>query len=169
LVELFRAREIEPLLILDDSDTWIARPHDEHPAQLAEAFFARNVRMLATEIDCGFIVAVHPTYLELAAYKEVAPRLERISVPHLSRPGPDLARILSRRLEVAELDFELGEVFDLESLAVLASAYEDQPDVRQTIAHAATSVRLALEEAEFDRVTPAAVRAAIAERSGDDT
>jgi hypothetical protein len=28
LVRLFRARGVEPLLVLEDTDTWIARPHD---------------------------------------------------------------------------------------------------------------------------------------------
>jgi hypothetical protein len=167
LVELFRARDTDPLLILDDSDTWIARPHDEHPARLAEAFFARNVRMLASEIDCGFVVAVHTTYLDFPAYQEIAARLERIRVPQLARPNVDLARILARRLEVAGLDIALQDIFEPEALATLAGIYEDLPDVRRAIATAATSIRLALEEPEFDRVTPAAVRAAAAESADD--
>lgn len=167
LVELFRARDADPLLVLDDTDTWIARPHDEHPARLAEAFFARNVRMLASEIDCGFVVAVHTTYLDLPAYQEIAPRLERIRISRLGRPDSDLARILIRRLEVAELGVALNDVFEPEALAVLAGIYEDLPDVRRTIATAANAIRLALEEPEFDRVTPAAVRAAAAESADD--
>ncbi|MGH2782623.1 MAG: hypothetical protein ACRDLA_14680, partial [Thermoleophilaceae bacterium] len=163
LVEVFRARDAAPLLVLDDTDTWIARPHDEHPARLAEAFFARNVRMLAGEIDCGFVVAVHTTYLDLPSYQEVASRLERIRVPQLGRPDTDLARNLIRRLEVAELDIVLDDIFEPEALAALAGFYEDVPDVRRTIAIAATAIRLALDEPEFDRVTPAAVRAAAAE------
>ena len=90
LVELFRARDTDPVLVLDDTDTWITRPHDRQPAQLADAFFARNVRMLASEIDCGFILAVHTSYLDLPAYREIAPRLERIRVPSSVGPRPTL-------------------------------------------------------------------------------
>jgi hypothetical protein len=167
LVELFRARDTDPVLVLDDTDTWIARPHDQQPAQLADAFFARNVRMLASEIDCGFILAVHTTYLDLPAYREIAPRLERIRVPQLGRPETDLARILTHRLEVAGLGIPLDQVFEPTALAVLASTYEDLPDVRRTIATAATAIRLTLEEPSFDRVPPGAVRAAAAESTDD--
>lgn len=123
--------------------------------------------MLASEIDCGFVVAVHTTYLDLPAYREIAPRLERIRVPELGRPEADLARILTRRFEVAGLEIALEDVFEPDALAVLAGIYEDLPDVRRAIATAATAVRLAFEEDEFERVTPAAVRAAAAERADD--
>jgi energy-coupling factor transporter ATP-binding protein EcfA2 len=167
LVELFRARDTDPVLVLDDTDTWIARPHDEQPAELADAFFNRNVRMLASEIDCGFILAVHTAYLELPAYREIAQRLERIHVPQLGRPQADLARILTHRLEIAGLDIALDQVFEPEALAMLASAYEDLPDVRRAIAIAATAVRLTLDEQGFDRVPTGAVRAAVAESMDD--
>ena len=167
LIELFRARDAEPLLVLEDTDTWIARPHDQLPAQLAEAFFARNVRMLASEIDCGFILAVHTSYLGLPAYQELAPRLERIHVPPLAHPQTDLERILARRLQLAELDLAPDDIFEPAALTVLANIYEDQPDLRRTIATAATAVRLALEEPDLQRVAAAAVRAAAAERDDD--
>jgi len=167
LIELFRARDTEPLLVLEDTDTWIARPHDQLPAQLAEAFFARNVRMLASELNCGFIMAVHTTYLDLPAYREVASRLERIRIPELPHPETDLARIVGRRLDVAGLGFTLEEVFDSAALAVLAGIYEDLPDIRRAISTAAGAIRLALEEPQLDRVTAAAVRAAAAERAED--
>jgi Cdc6-like AAA superfamily ATPase len=165
LVEIFRARDTEPLLILEDTDTWIARPHDTLPAQLAEAFFARNVRMLATELDCGFVVAVHRNYLELSAYQAVAGRLEPITVPVLPRPEDDLKRIVRQRLEVARLDFDVEQIFEPAALTVLARLYDDIPDVRRAIATAATAVRLSLEEAELERVSAAAVGAAAAERA----
>jgi len=167
LVELFRARDTDPVLVLDDTDTWITRPHDRQPAQLADAFFARNVRMLASEIDCGFILAVHPSYLDLPAYREIAPRLERIRVPQLGRPETDLTRILTHRLEVAGLDIPLDQIFEPAALKVLANTYEDLPDVRRAIATAASAIRLALENDDLDRVTPAAVRAAAAEGAAD--
>ena len=121
--------------------------------------------MLTGEIDCGFILAVHTTYLDLPAYREIAPRLERIRVPQLGRPEAELARILTHRLEVAGLDIPLDQVFEPAALAVLAKTYEDLPDVRRAIA--ASAVRLALEDEELDRVTSAAVRAAAAERATD--
>jgi hypothetical protein len=123
--------------------------------------------MLASEIDCGFILAVHTTYLDLPAYREIALRLEHIRVPQLGRPEADLARILTHRLKIAGLDIPLDQVFEPAELAVLASTYEDMPDVRRAIATVATAIRLTLEEPSFDRVPPGAVRAAAAESSYD--
>jgi hypothetical protein len=165
LIRLFRARGVEPLLVLEDTDTWLARPHDRQPAELAELFFNRNVRMLANEIDCGFVVAVHTSYLELAAYREIAPRLERVRVPGLVDPEGGLARIIGRRLEVARTDIEVEQLFEPAALAALASVYADLPDIRRTLATAAAAVRLGLEDGDLERVTAAAVRAAAAEQS----
>ncbi len=163
MVELFRARDREPMLLLEDTDTWISRPHDDRPGQLAQAFFSRNIRMLATELDCGFVVAVHTSYLELPAYREVAARLERVRIPTLPNPDADLPRIIARRLEVARVDFAVEDVFDADALGTLANLYEDMPDVRRIIATAATATRLTLDEADLEQVNAAAVRAAAAQ------
>ncbi len=162
LIELFRARALEPLLILDDSDTWVARPHDEAPRALATGFFGRVVRMLITEIPCGFVLAVHPSYLSLPAYQEVAERLERVAVPQLPHPGDDLARIIDRRLEVAEIDGSVRDMLEPPALEELASLYRDVPDVRRALSIAATAIRLTLEDSDRAHVTAAAIRAAAA-------
>jgi hypothetical protein len=168
MIAMFRAHDREPLLVLEDSDTWIARPHDQAPAKLADAFFSRNVRMLASELDCGFVVAVHTTYLNLPAYREVAGRLERVQIPQLPDPEADLTRIIARRLELAGMDFTVGDVFEPDALTALASLYEDARDVRRAIATAASAARLALDEDQAERVTRAAIRAAAAERAGEE-
>jgi hypothetical protein len=121
--------------------------------------------MLATEIDCGFVVAVHTSYLALPAYRELAPRLDRVRVPGLSDPEAALTRILSRRFSVARLDIGVDEVFEATALRALASLYADLSDIRRVIATAATAVRLSLDAGDLERVTVAAVRAAAAEQA----
>jgi hypothetical protein len=153
------------VFVLDDTDTWLARPHDGHPTELAESFFGRNVRMLATEIDCGFIIAVHTSYLALSAYREIAARLEKVRVPGLSDPRTDLTRIITRRIEVAGLELKVDEVFEPAAVRALANVYADLLDIRRVIATAAVAVRLALEAGDLELVTEAAVRAAAAEQA----
>ena len=71
---------------------------------------------------------------------------------------------MARRISVAGLDFRVEDVFESAAISVLAGIYEDLPDIRRAISTAATAVRLALEEADLDRVPAAAVWAAAAER-----
>lgn len=116
LIELMRDQGGEPFLLFDDTDTWISRPNDAAPAALAEGFFGRNVRMLTSELDCGFVVAVHPTYLPLPTYQRIAQRLESIRIPQLAHPDRDLTRILDRRLRVAGVEATVDDVFQPEAI-----------------------------------------------------
>lgn len=89
LVELFRARQLEPFFVFDDTDHWLRLPGQEQDAEaLATDFFANNVQMLTREVDCGFVLAVHSTYLDqVPAYARVAESLEPIELPMPTRFG----------------------------------------------------------------------------------
>lgn len=163
MVDIFRARETEPFLVLEDTDTWVSRPRDAGSSHLAEAFLARNVRMLATELNCGFAIAVHTDYLQLPAFLEIASRLERIRLPALPNPPDDIQRILAHRLKAAGFDMDIAQVFDQGASAALGALYDQTPDVRRVIATAAAALRVAVDDEAFDRVTATAVRAAEAE------
>lgn len=80
LTRLIRAIELEPLLVIDDSDRWLRR--GEPRGEIVGAFFGRVVRELA-ELEVGFAVAVHENYLELPEYRETTPGAlsARIDVP----------------------------------------------------------------------------------------
>ena len=161
LVALFRARGLEPFFVFDDTDAWLQLPGQESTArELATGFFANNVRMLTREIDCGFALAVHRSYLELPAYQQVVGSLEPIEIPVFPDPAAAIQTILGRRIEIDQLDIELGDAFDAEAIAALAAAYADVPDLRKVMAIAGLAVRKVHDDREATIVTEPAVIAA---------
>lgn len=166
LVELFRARRLEPFFVFDDTDHWLRLPGQEHDAEaLATDFFANNVQMLTREVDCGFVLAVHTAYVEkVPAYARVAASLEPIELPTLGDAREAIERIVQRRLDVDSLHVAASDVFDPDSLAALGDVYADAPDLRLVISVAALAVRKAYDDADAECVSRAAILAAWAER-----
>jgi len=165
LVSLFRARELEPFFIFDDTDAWLQLPGQEDAAsELATGFFGSNVRMLSKEVDCGFVLAVHRSYLALPAYQAVADSLETVSLPALPDPPAALTAILQRRIDVDELEIAVEDAFAEDAIHTLADIYEDVPDLRRVMAIAGLAVRKAHDDDEATVVTREAVIAARSQR-----
>ncbi|TMK56668.1 MAG: hypothetical protein E6G51_08950 [Actinobacteria bacterium] len=165
LVTLFRARSLEPFLILDDTDAWLQLPGQEEEArELASGFFGSNVKMMSRELDCGFAVAVHRSYLDLPAYQEIADSLEPIDLPVLDDPLAAIAAILQRRMDVDELQISVCDAFSDEALEGLAGIYSDVPDMRRVMAVAGLAVRKAHDDEEATLVTREAIIAARSQR-----
>jgi hypothetical protein len=165
LVAMFRGRGLEPFLIFDDTDSWLQFPDREVEARVrAEGFFGNNVRMLTRELDCGFALAVHRTYLELPAYQAIADSLEHIVVPRFADPARAIAAILQRRMDVDELEIGVEDAFSPEALDQLGSLYEDLPDLRRIMGIAGLAVRKAHDDDEAEIATAEAISLARAER-----
>lgn len=165
LITLFRARHLEPFLILDDTDAWLQLPGQEDEArELATGFFGSNVKMMSRELDCGFAVAVHRSYLSLPAYQEIADSLEPIELPVLDDPPAGIEAILQRRMDVDELGISVGDAFLTEALGALAGIYSDVPDMRRVMAVAGLAVRKAHDDEEATLVTNEAIIAARSQR-----
>lgn len=165
LVSMFRARGLEPYLIFDDTDAWLQLPGQEQEArELASGFFGSNVRMLTREIDCGFALAVHRSYLELPAYQEVAESLEVVELPVLSDPVSAIVAILQRRIDIEELGIAVSDAFAGDAIEALSRIYLDIPDLRRVMATASLAVRKAHADDEATIVTQEAVIAARSQR-----
>jgi hypothetical protein len=165
LISLFRARGLEPFLVFDDTDAWLRLPGQEDAAlAMATGFFGNNVRTLTREIDCGFALAVHRSYLALPAYQGVADSLEPIELPTLADPGTAIRTILQRRIDVDELDIVVEQAFDDEAVETLAGIYADIPDLRRVMGIAGLAVRKAHDDDEATIVTQGAVIAARSQR-----
>lgn len=166
LVELFRARQLEPFFVFDDTDHWLRLPGQEQDAQaLATDFFANNVQMLTREVDCGFVLAVHSSYIEqVPAFARIAESLEPIELPVFDDAPAAIERIVQRRMAVDSLEIAAADVFDPDSLAALGDVYVDAPDLRLVMSVAALAVRKSYDAAEVGCVSRAAVLAAWAER-----
>ena len=103
MVAIFRSHQREPLLVIDDSDRWLQIGQTDL-SQVADAFFTRNVQMLAKELDCGSVVAVHDHYLELGGYVDTRALLStEIRIPRFENPDVPIGQILGRRIELAEV------------------------------------------------------------------
>ncbi len=165
LVGLFRARGLEPFFVFDDTDAWLQLPGQEDVARhLASGFFANNVRMLTRELDCGFALAIHRSYLELPAYQQLADSLEPIEIPVLPEPEEAIRTILQRRMEIDELGISVTDAFDDQAVAALAATYCDIPDLRKVMAIAGLAARKVHDDDGATIVGEAAVIAARSER-----
>lgn len=134
LVEIFRAHGREPFLIIDDSDHWI-RIAGKDLTETADGFFLRVVPLLAREIDCGFVLAIHNQYLELESYREAGVLLSQtIRLPSPPDARAAIAQILERRIEVAELTAAWDDVLGTEALDLLADLYRENGSLRKMLA-----------------------------------
>ncbi|MBA3363175.1 MAG: hypothetical protein H0T07_02080 [Actinobacteria bacterium] len=118
MIDLFRSHGRAPLLVIDDSDSWLRIPELDR-THVANSFFTKNVRMMATELDCGFVIAVHEEYLELPSYQEVENLITTsVWVPRFEADvaGRAIRRILERRIEVHGVQTPLGAVFESDAL-----------------------------------------------------
>lgn len=161
LTRLIRAIELEPLLVIDDSDRWLRR--GEPRGEIVGAFFGRVVRELA-ELEIGFAVAVHENYLELPEYRETTPGVlsSRIDVPRLTA-GAQLEKILDHRVRAFAGTGSASEILDAEALARLWEFHgaDGNQSLRTTLQIAHTAVSEAALE-EHDRIGVGLIEAAIA-------
>lgn len=61
LLQLIRHAGLQPVLVLDDTDKWVRDTGGGDDEQLRQGFFTRIVRLLAEDLGCAAVVAVHPT------------------------------------------------------------------------------------------------------------
>jgi Cdc6-like AAA superfamily ATPase len=134
LVEIFRSHGREPFFVIDDSDRWI-RAAGKDQINVADAFFAGVVPLLARELGCGFVVAVHDQYLDLESYRQAKQLLSRV----ISLPLPDdsigaIEAILDRRMEVVGVDDRATDLLEPQALERLAALYCENRSLRMMLA-----------------------------------
>jgi hypothetical protein len=164
LVEIFRARGLEPFFVLDDTDIWLRAVYAAEAEEIVRGF-AANVRTMLTELDCGLALQVHTEYLEYPAVRETARRLTLVHLPRLPDAVAGLGRILTRRLEVAQVAGTVADAFTPGALEELARIYEADADLRRVLAVADEAAGEALQDEAAEMVDRSAVRAAHAKRA----
>jgi Cdc6-like AAA superfamily ATPase len=134
LVEVFRSHDREPFLILDDTDRWI-QVAGKDQIEVANAFFLQIVPLLAREIGCGFVVAVHDQYVDLDSYRETKQLFSRIiDLPMPTDAESAIAAILDRRIELAGMAPRLDELLESEAIQLLAELYRGNRSLRMVLA-----------------------------------
>jgi hypothetical protein len=162
MVALLLSHGLLPVLVFDDSDTWLRIPGLDR-TKVANTFFVRCIRMLAKELESGCVLAIHDTYLDLTGYREASKLLSgEVWVPQLSAPADGLERILSHRLTSADVPAALHEVFEPAAVVRLARYYETGRSLRDVLRVAQRSLQHALSDG-MPRVVPQLIGQAIAE------
>jgi predicted ABC-type transport system involved in lysophospholipase L1 biosynthesis ATPase subunit len=134
LVEIFRSHDREPFLILDDTDRWI-RVAGKDQIEVANAFFLQIVPLLAREIGCGFVIAVHDRYVDLDSYRETKLLLSRIiDLPMPTDAESAITAILDRRIELADVEARSDELLEPEATQLLAELYRRNRSLRMMLA-----------------------------------
>ena len=120
--------------MIDDSDRWI-RIEGADFLHVANDFFLHIVPMLAREVGCGFVIAVHEEYLELESYRAAQEMLSRtIPLPMPDNPGDALAVILNRRIELANLGTTIEDILEPAAIDLLAERYAADRNLRRMLA-----------------------------------
>jgi hypothetical protein len=164
MVGVFSEHGLAPVFVFDDSDVWLSVP-DSDRTEIANAFFANNVRMLAKEIPAGLVLAVHDQYLEIDGYKDARSLLSgELRVPRLSKPSAGIERLLEKRLEEIEMAGSLAEVILAEGIDRLARYYDSDAPIRDVLWVAQRALQHARSDG-LDEIGPQLVEQAIAERS----
>lgn len=148
---------LTPIVLIDDTDRWL-QVGDVDRSALVAGFFGTIVRMLA-ERECGLVVAVHESYLDMPAYREGTRGFltDSITIPKLDSPDA-LAQIVDRRVAIQVDGAVGGDVINEVALAQLFHYYEGVWDhsLRATL----QALHLALAESEAaaaESITVAAI------------
>lgn len=160
---------LDPVLVFDDTDRWIAGHGHSNPDQIVESFFARVVRWAAEDLRCAVVVVVHRMYLRQG--RHLLDSLDtRIDLPRLTERSA-LARLLERRVRWFTNDTPCSgatvfDVFDPAALDALFAWYV-QHRARPQLRDVMQVVHMALTEAcdaADATITAPLVHAAIAAR-----
>ena len=162
MVAIFDAHGLYPVLVFDDSDTWLSIPGMDR-TELANAFFARTVRMLAKELDAALVVAVHEGYLGLPGYREGSQFLSgEIRIPRLIDASLGIDALLRDRLVMSDVDLGIEDVMDPDAVVQLAKHYESGKTIRDLLRVAQRSLQHALSDG-VELVTAQLVEQAVTE------
>ncbi len=166
LLDVISSADLQPVLVLDDTDRWLNTSWQPDSPARRSAFFGRVVRVLAEDLSAPAVVAVHPTYLRDPDYRAASGFLDTtIDLPQL--PDADaVGRVLARRaslvLEVPE-DEALDGAVDGSALATLFEGYAGSHDLRRGVLQVAhVSLTLAVDNGD-DVISARHVRGALTE------
>jgi hypothetical protein len=134
LVDTLRAQNVELMLILDDTDTWLNLPSSDK-RELAEVFFGETLRAFVREVDCPVVAAVHPDYRDLDGYRRARGEIleVEIEIPRLEDGKAAIAAVIGHTLEVHEIAAAVDELFEAKALEGLAWHYVEKQVMRDVI------------------------------------
>lgn len=113
ILDLIAYHGLRPVLVLDDTDTWLSGLAGEQAAELRAGFFGRIARLLAEELAHSAVLAVHQNYLRTPEYARAAGFLDTTirlpAVPDAAALGRLLAHRVEQLTEVPSIDAVITE------------------------------------------------------------
>jgi len=172
LLDLIRADDLQPVLVLDDTDKWLNTTWQPDAATVRAAFFGRVVRVLAEDLSTAAVVAVHPAYLADIEYQSAAGFLETTihvpAVPAAAAVGLILGRRAGLALDIEDEQLARDQVITPDAVGELFQHYTRHlPNIRKQLlltAHAALAIAC---DDGADQIHTRHVEVAIAETSND--
>lgn len=172
VLDLIAHHGLRPVLVLDDTDTWLSGMVGARASELRAGFFGRITRLLAEELAHAAVLAVHHNYLRTPEYPRASGFLDTtIRLPAV----PDvegLARILGHRIEQSAPGVAATDVVSAEALERLMAHYTKRGrgrDIRRRILYVAHTALARACDDEADAVGARHVELAIAECAPEET
>jgi hypothetical protein len=164
VLEVIKALELQPVLLLDDTDAWTAV--DARSGQLTAAPFLREIPRLLADLPTTSILAVHDHYVGTDAWQDATGFISaKILIPAFHGSG-ELDALLSRRLALVSGDGaeQFVDIFDDDARAELFALYQSGRSLRKVF----SAAREALQESidiGADRVIAGHIAAVVARDS----
>lgn len=145
VVDTVAAAGLVPVVVIDDSDSWLATAVGDRSALIAP-FFGRVLRVLAEELLAGIVVAVHDHYFDLPGFPRGRGFLEQvIRVPSLPDDAAVRAILHARTVDV--IDQDTTRVITNDAVAALHEGYRcGEGNVRMMLLLAHTALQAACED-----------------------
>ncbi len=141
VLEAVRAHDLQPVLVMDDTDRLIGRGE---PDRLIPLFFGSVLRSVVEDLKAGLVIAVQPFYLGRDDYKQYASGVVERHIPIPEVPdAAGVGELLTARVRYAAATATAADAFESAALDELFAIYRRQParTVRALLAaaHAALS------------------------------
>ncbi len=117
LCEVIRARKLEPVLVLDDTDHFLQQGAiDRRP--LVDAFFV-NVVPMFQDFGCGIVLNAHSSYDDYETFRSAQKKHfdEVLTIPVVGFEG--FVKIVEKKVRAVHADIPVNDLFDSDALEMI--------------------------------------------------
>jgi hypothetical protein len=140
LVDMLRAQDREPVLIIEDTDQWATRPDGD---EIADGFFTKIVHALARELDVCSVVAVQDTYTGRHSFEAIRELVYVLDLPPVTDAAGTLREVIAARVhDYLGGPADASRVVDGRALVALADRYSETRNLRTTLRALRAAVEL---------------------------
>jgi len=123
ILDIIAAHGLRPVLVLDDTDTWLSGMAGAEAAQIRAGFFGRITRLLAEELAHAAVLAVHENYLRTAEYSRSDGFIDTTIRLPAAPDATAIGGILGHRVGEHVRRFTIDQVIAPDALETLQTHY----------------------------------------------